>query len=85
MSNGNLGTSGGFYTRAKYKASIEELEEIKKLPLINFETIKDIDNPDKYNWYEIGNDHYNRFMYCPKTHTKRTQTMGEFYGSGVVD
>jgi len=28
---------------------------------------------------------YGRSMYCPKTGIKRSQTMGEFYGGGVVD
>jgi len=60
-------------------------EEIKKLPTIKYEDISDIEDTKKYNWVEVGTEKYDRSMYCTKTKIKRTQTMGEFYGGGVVD
>ena len=44
----------------------------------------ELDDP-KYNWIQVGHTKYGRYMYCTKTHVRRGQTMGEFYGSGVVD
>jgi len=60
-------------------------EEIKKLPTIKYEDIPDIEDTEKYNWVQVGREKYGRSMYCTKTKIKRTQTMGEFYGAGVVD
>ena len=42
-------------------------------------------NDPKYNWIQVGHTKYGRYMYCTNTHVRRAQTMGEFYGSGVVD
>jgi hypothetical protein len=60
-------------------------EKIKKLPTIKYEDIPDIEDTEKYNWVEVGTEKYGRRMYCTKTKIKRTQTMGEFYGGGIVD
>ena len=60
-------------------------EEIKKIPLTNYENIPDIDDTEKYNWVQVGTDKYDRSMYCTKTKIRRSQTMGEFYGRGIVD
>ncbi len=60
-------------------------EEIKKIPLTNYEDIPDIDDTEKYNWVQVGTDKYGRSMYCTKTKIRRSQTMGEFYQGGIVD
>ena len=44
----------------------------------------DLDDP-KYSWIQVGHTKFGRFMYCTNTHVRRAQTMGEFYGSGIVD
>jgi len=59
--------------------------EIRKIPLTDYETIDDIDDGSKYEWVQVGQDKYGRCMYCLKTGIRRGQTMGEFYGGGVVD
>ena len=58
-------------------------EEIKNLPLTDYKTL-DLDHP-RYNWIQVGHDKYGRYMYCTNTNIKRGQTMGEFYGGGIVD
>lgn len=60
-------------------------EELKNRKSIKWEDIPDINNAEKYDWHQVGDSKYGRFMYCPKTKIKRTQTMGEFYGTGIVD
>lgn len=60
-------------------------EEIKNIPLTNYEDVEDINNTEKYDWVQVGTDKYGRSMYCTKTKIRRTQTMGEFYGNGIVD
>jgi hypothetical protein len=60
-------------------------EEIKKLPTIKYEDIPDIEDTEKYNWVQVGEDKYGRNMYCTNTKIKRSQTMGEFYQGGIVD
>ena len=55
------------------------------IPTVDYKTIADIDDGNKYQWHVLGRDKYGRDMYCPKTQIKRTQTMGEFYGGGTVD
>ena len=60
-------------------------DEIKKIPLTNYQDIPDIDDTVKYNWVQVGTDKYCRSMYCTKTKIKRSQTMGEFYQGGIVD
>lgn len=60
-------------------------DEIKRLPLTEIKDIPDINNTKKYNWVQVGDTKYGRSMYCTKTNIKRTQTMGEFYGTGIVD
>lgn len=62
-----------------------EVERINKLPFVKRENIPDIDNTEKYNWVQVGSTKYGRCMYCTKTHIRRGQTMGEFYGTGIVD
>lgn len=73
------------YKNSKYKPTDQDIINISKLEYTNIEDITDVDNPDKYEWYEIGNSKYGRYMYCPKTNTKRTQTIGEFYQNSTVD
>ena len=88
MLDGSLCKSEAFTSRAGYKCSDEERERIKKLPVIKYQDIKDIDDPDAHRWYSIwlGNDYkYGRYMYDPKTDTLRKQTMGEFYETSTVD
>lgn len=60
-------------------------DDVKHLPLTDYEDIEDINDTEKYKWEQIGREKYGRNMYCPKTKTLRTQTMGEFYGTGIVD
>jgi hypothetical protein len=60
-------------------------EEIKKIPLTEYQDIPDINNAKKHNWVQVGTDKYGRSMYCTKTKIRRTQTMGEFYQGGIVD
>ena len=60
-------------------------EEIKKIPLTAYKDIPDIDDTEKYNWVQVGREKYGRSMYCTKTKIRRSQTMGEFYGGGIVD
>ena len=60
-------------------------DEIKKIPLTNYQDIPDIDDTEKYNWVQVGGDKYGRQMYCTKTKIRRSQTMGEFYQGGIVD
>jgi len=59
--------------------------EINKLPYVDEKTISDIDDGSKYEWVQVGTDKYGRCMYCLKTGIRRGQTMGEFYGGGIVD
>jgi len=60
-------------------------DEIRKIPLTNYEDIPDINDAEKYNWVQVGTDKYCRSMYCTKTKIRRSLTMGEFYQGGVVD
>ena len=60
-------------------------EKIKKLSIVRYEDIPDIDDTEKYNWVQVGTDKYGRSMYCTKTKIRRSQTMGEFYQGGIVD
>jgi hypothetical protein len=73
-----------FKTQLKYNPQPDELQRIKSLPTIKFEDIPDLDD-DKYEWVQIGNEKFGRFMYCKRNGIKRTQTMGEFYGTTTVD
>ena len=57
--------------------------EMSNAPLVDKDTI-DI-NDSKYNWIQVGHDKYGRYMYCTNTKVRRGQTMGEFYGGGIVD
>ena len=88
--NGDICKSGDFTSRmnfknSKWNPSNELLETIKNSSTQAHESIDDIDDPAIYEWYQIGSDKYGRSMYCPKTSTKRSQTMGEFYGNSTVD
>nr|DAE55331.1 MAG TPA: hypothetical protein [Caudoviricetes sp.] len=84
--NGERISCGAFTDTKKYQfKDQQEREFVAKLPLVKYETIKGIDDGEKYEWYEIGSGKYDRDMYCPRTQTKRTQTMGEFYRNGTVD
>ena len=39
-------------------------DEIKKIPLTNYQDIPDIDDTKKYNWVQVGEDKYGRHMYA---------------------
>ena len=67
-----------------WRTKKEETEAIKALPCLDWKDFKNLDDP-KYNWVQVGEDKYGRHMYCTNTHAKRSQTMGEFYGGGIVD
>lgn len=60
-------------------------DEIMAMPIVKYESVPDIDNTEKYNWVQVGTEKYGRTMYCTKTKIRRSLTMGEFYGTGVVD
>lgn len=87
-----------FKTPKHYKGTLEDVLVISKLPVVDYKTITDINNDAKYDWHTVVTVHqdrhgkivrndskYGRIIYCPKTNTARTQTMGEFYGGSVVD
>ncbi len=74
-----------FKEQVKIEISDSQLEDIYSLETISYKDIKDLNDENKYNWVQIGTDKYGRFMYCTKTKIKRSQTMGEFYGTGVID
>ena len=82
---GELVKADTFSDRKIFECDEYVLSKIKELDLVDCKEVEDIDNPLIYNWYQIGDQKYNRFMYCPKTNTRRSQTMGEFYGNGIVD
>jgi hypothetical protein len=83
--SGERCSSSSFKERKKLDCPEEFINEIKKLPLIDFKDIQDIDDGEQYEWYQVGDTKYGRFMYCTKTKTRRSQTMGEFYGNAIVD
>jgi hypothetical protein len=74
-----------FSERKIFECSEYDLDKLKELPTVDYKDVKEIDNPVLYNWYQVGTDKYSRFMYCSITKIKRNQTMGEFYGKGLVD
>jgi len=82
---GNECKTDAFVDRKKLNVPKEELDRIGKIPMTKTDTINDIDDGDKYEWVQIPGDKYGRSMYCTKTGTRRGNTMGEFYGSGIVD
>ncbi|ELA7322602.1 hypothetical protein Q9X98_004235 [Vibrio parahaemolyticus] len=57
--------------------------EHEALKMVNHESL-DLDNP-KFDWEYFGRQKYNRYAVCANTNVKRSLTMGEFYGSSVVD
>ena len=67
----------------------QEKTNIQCLPILKWEDVIDIDNGDKYEWYQVyfgkGSVKYDRLMYCPKTNILRSQTAGEFYQNSTVD
>jgi len=69
-----------FRSRRKHRYT----PEIEAMKTLKHESFENLDDP-KYNWIQVGHEKYNRCMYCTNTKVKRTQTMGEFYGAGVVD
>lgn len=81
----NLCKASEFRSRQEYICSEEEMNIIKNISLTDLNTIPDVDNPEKYRWYEIGNEKYGRTMYCPDTKIRRGTTMGEFYQNATVD
>lgn len=76
-----------FVDRQRYELSDEEWNEIMSYPRI--EVFEDIDDP-KYDWKQCvrknANDYkYGRQMVSFTQKIRRGQTMGEFYGGGIVD
>lgn len=47
-------------------------------------SLGDLDDA-KYDWEYFGFDKYGRYAVCKNTKIKRSLTMGEFYGAGIVD
>ncbi|MFD1675640.1 hypothetical protein [Alicyclobacillus fodiniaquatilis] len=77
-----------FQSQKKYQPVAEELARIRALPTMKYEDVPDVNNTEKYEWVQvqIGPDSkYGRVMFCLKTGIKRSQTMGEFYGTSTVD
>jgi len=62
----------------------DKTEDMDKAPWKEKEELGDL-NDKKYNWIQVGHSKYGRYMYCTNTKVRRGQTMGEFYGSGIVD
>lgn len=42
-------------------------------------------NDPMFNWEYFGFEKYGRYAVCKNTLIKRGLTMGEFYGTGIVD
>jgi hypothetical protein len=82
---GNDCKTTDFTDRKKLVATSEELEIVQKISLTKIESIPDIEDGEKYEWVQLPGDKYGRSMYCLKTGIRRGNTMGEFYGSGIVD
>lgn len=82
---GNACKTDAFVDRKNLNVSNEEFARIEKIPLTKKELINDIDNGATYEWVQLAGDKYGRSMYCLKTGIRRGNTMGEFYGSGIVD
>lgn len=82
---GNECKTEAFVDRMAFKGSFEDFDRIKKIPRTEAVDINDIDNGDIYEWVQIKGEKYGRSMYCLKTGIRRGNTMGEFYGSGIVD
>lgn len=70
-------------TDFKHRERHNATDEMNNAPKVVL-TEKEMDNP-KYNWIQVGHEKYGRFMFCTNTKVRRAQTMGEFYGSGIVD
>ena len=85
MYNGNRCSIHSFTSRKRYKPTDEELKRIKALPLLKENALPDADDGSKYEWVEIGDTKYGRYMYCMKTDQRRMPTMGEFYQTSPVD
>nr|QPI16168.1 MAG: hypothetical protein NIOZUU157_00050 [Virus NIOZ-UU157] len=62
----------------------DNASEMDNAPYKEASELGDLNNP-KYNWIQVGHSKYGRYMYCTNTKVRRGQTMGEFYGGGIVD
>lgn len=69
----------------KKQVKHELTDEIKKIPVVRYEDIPDIEDTEKYNWVQVGKEKFGRSMYCTNTKIRRTLTMGEFYQTGFID
>lgn len=67
----------------KDRVQHDKTSEMDKAPIVDKDKI-DL-NDSKYNWIQVGRRKYGRYMYCTNTHVRRGLTIGEFYGSGIVD
>lgn len=74
-----------FSDRKKYNPGEAERKRMDALPYTDLKTIPDANDGSKYEWVEVGDTKYGRYMYCLKTGIKRSSTMGEFYQSSPVD
>jgi hypothetical protein len=88
MDNGVV-KAADFVYRKHIPVSLEEYDKIMKdFCKADVNTMKDIDDPI-YNWkciYPRGSDEkYGRIMVSYEMKVWRNQTMGEFYGGGIVD
>lgn len=84
--NGDRVSCSSFTSSKRYDfKDDEQRKRVHALPLTKYENGEDIDNGEKYEWYEVGSGKYDRDMYCPKTNIRRSQTTQEFYGNSTVD
>ena len=83
--NGTRCSITAFVDRKKYRPTEKQLAAIKATKRYDEKELPDFNDGSKYEWVQVGDEKYGRFMYCLKTGMHRHQTMGEFYGSGVVD
>lgn len=69
----------------EYNSVLQKREENYKSGDVLPKDLPDRDDGNKYDWVVVGEERYDRIMYCLKTKQFRYETMGEFYESAVVD
>lgn len=90
---GNYVSTTSFAERRRLKDLVSKEEYAKILKEIRNKPDTDLlsadfadkENPGVYDWVVVGDDKYNKLMYCLKTGNIRSQTMGEFYENSIVD
>lgn len=73
------------FEKSKHQPNENQIKLIMLSNLTDAELIKNIDDSEFHEWYEVGTEKYGRRMYCPMTNQVRSTTMGEFYQSSTVD